>query len=81
MVKIDVFTTQFCCIGDIEVKHVILTSQKMEKSEMVCYMNSSSFSCVLEVFLYIMLYRNNIEIILVLDTGFWISTVLRDSYE
>ena len=59
MVKIDVFTTHFCCIGDIEVKHVIFTSQKMKKSEMVCYMNRSSFSCVLELFLYIMLYRNN----------------------
>ena len=78
MVKIDVFTTQFCCIGGIEVKHVILTSQKMKKSEMVCYMKRSSFSCVLELFLYILCY---IEIILVLDIGFWISTVLRNSYE
>ena len=66
MVKIDVFTTQFCCIGDIDVNYVILTSQKMEKSEVVCTTNSSSFSCVLELFLYIMLYRNNFSL------GYWI---------
>ena len=39
------------------------------------------FSCVLALFLYIMLYRYNIEIILVSDTGFWIPTILRNSYE